>query len=214
MIRQIVSLAKVPTGSQDTRRRRDDAAFLRNKTWMNIYDVEGLKTASTSGWRAEFLFFWGHTPKDARIGKHVLSQWWPAAFSIDNHRYSTAEHYMMAQKAKLFGDKQAFAAIIASQSPSDAKDLGRKVRDFDESIWSNHRFDIAVRGNTAKFHQNTELRDWLLGTGTQVLVEASPTDKIWGIGLAADDKRAQDPRTWQGLNLLGFALMKVRAALA
>src|SRR5262249_32317379 len=148
-----------------------------------------------------------------RVGKHVLSQWWPATFCIESHRYPTAEHYMMAEKAKLFGDNHAFTAIFASESPSRAKSLGRKVRNFDEQIWSSHRFDIAVRGNTAKFEQNTELRSWLLGTGDQVLVEASPRDKIWGIGLAADDKRALDPKTWRGLNLLGFALMRARAAL-
>ena len=70
-----------------------------------------------------------------------------------------------------------------------------------------------MRGNTAKFAQNPDLEEWLIGTGDVVLVEASPVDTIWGIGLAADDKRALDPRTWRGLNLLGFALMKVRAKL-
>jgi len=180
---------------------------------MNIFDLETLKSTIQNGWHPEFLFFWGHTAKDARIGKHVLSQWWPAAFCVEGHRYATAEHYMMAEKAKLFGDNQVFTAILAAESPSKAKTLGRKVRNFDEEIWSNHRFDIAVSGNTAKFEQNTELGDWLLGTGNQVLVEASPRDKIWGIGLAADDERALDPKTWRGLNLLGFALMRARTAL-
>jgi len=180
---------------------------------MNVCDLKSLKFAIQNGWHPEFLFFWGHTAKDARIGKHVLSQWWPAAFCIDSYRYSTAEHYMMAEKAKLFGDNQAFTAIVASESPSRAKALGRKVRNFDEQIWSNHRFDIAVRGNRAKFEQNTELRDWLLATRNQVLVEASPRDRIWGIGLAAEDERALDPKTWRGLNLLGFALMRARTAL-
>jgi ribA/ribD-fused uncharacterized protein len=102
---------------------------------------------------------------------------------------------------------------VLSIRPSKAKTFGRKVRNFDEQIWSNHRFDIAVRGNTAKFEQNTALRDWLLSTEGRVLVEASPRDKIWGIGLAADDERALDPKTWRGLNLLGFALMRTRTAL-
>jgi|SRR5262245_34792703 len=180
---------------------------------MEICDLESLQAAIQNGSRPEFLFFWGHTAKGMRIGKHVLSQWWPASFSVDSCRYPTAEHYMMAEKAKLFGDDQAFAAILTSQNPSKAKALGRKVRGFDEQIWSNHRFDITVRGNTAKFEQNPELKDWLLGTKRQVLVEASPRDKIWGIGLAADDKRALNPKTWRGLNLLGFALMKARTAL-
>ena len=180
---------------------------------MSICDLESLKSTIQTGWQPEYLFFWGHTAKDARIGKHVLSQWWPAAFYIDSHRYPTAEHYMMAEKAKLFGDEQALTAILASESPSKAKALGRKVRNFDEQIWSSHRFDIAVRGNTEKFEQNTALRAWLLSTADRVLVEASPRDKIWGIGLGAEDERALDPKTWRGLNLLGFALMRTRTAL-
>jgi ribA/ribD-fused uncharacterized protein len=79
--------------------------------------------------------------------------------------------------------------------------------------WTAHRFQIAVRGNRAKFGQNAELKGWLLATGDAVLAEASPLDTIWGIGLAADDRRARDPRAWPGLNLLGFALMRVRQEL-
>ncbi|MGJ5203315.1 NADAR family protein [Bradyrhizobium sp. HKCCYLR20261] len=97
--------------------------------------------------------------------------------------------------------------------PSQAKKLGREVRGFDDARWTAHRFDIAVRGNVAKFGQNPPLGQWLRSTAEAVLVEASPVDRIWGIGLAADDPRARDPLTWLGLNLLGFALMKARAAL-
>ena len=143
----------------------------------------------------------------------MLSQWWPATFSIDGQTFASAEHHMMAEKAKLFGDDEMFAAILAAESPSQAKSLGRRVHGFNEERWTAHRFPIAVRGNSAKFGQNPELKSWLLATGHIVLVEASPVDKIWGIGLAADDQRAKDPRTWPGLNLLGFALMKVRQAL-
>ena len=180
---------------------------------MDIRDTESLKAAVRSGWRPEFLFFWGHTPKHAEIGKHVLSQWWPATFSIDDQLYPTAEHYMMAQKAKLFGDEVTYLDILSAAGPAEAKALGRRVKGFNEEVWAAHRFQIAVRGNTAKFGQNASLEDWLIGTGNVVLAEASPVDRIWGIGLAADDKRASDPQTWRGLNLLGFALMEARAAL-
>ena len=71
-----------------------------------------------------------------------------------------------------------------------------------------------VAGNLGKFDQNPDVRRFLLGTGSRELVEASPVDDIWGIGLAADDPHAQDPATWRGLNLLGRALVEVRAALA
>lgn len=180
---------------------------------MQIDDVEALKRAIGSGWSPEFLLFWGHTAKDQRIGKHVLSQWWPATFSVDGRTYATAEHYMMAQKAELFGDHETLAAILSAPAPSRAKSLGRRVQGFDDERWVAHRFDVAVRGNLAKFGQNPELQDWLLATGDAVIVEASPVDRIWGIGLAADDPRAREPDGWQGLNLLGFALMKTRHSL-
>ena len=180
---------------------------------MEISDLEALRCAVGSGMSPEFLFFWGHTAKDQRLGKHMLSQWWPAMFCIDRQKYASAEHYMMAQKAKLFGDEETFGAILSATSPSQAKSLGRRVRGFHEERWIAHRFEIAVHGNTAKFGQNPELKNWLLATGEMVLVEASPVDEIWGIGLSADDHRAQDPRTWPGLNLLGFALMRVRQVL-
>lgn len=180
---------------------------------MQIDSVETLKVAMSSGHKPEFLFFWGHTSKEQKVGKHVLSQWWPAMFSVGGHTYATAEHYMMAQKAELFDDQETLAAILSSTAPSQAKRLGRGVRGFEDERWNAHRFDVAVRGNLAKFGQNPELRDWLLATGDTLLVEASPVDRIWGIGLAADDGRARDPHSWQGLNLLGFALMKARGSL-
>ncbi|WP_316181007.1 NADAR family protein [Bradyrhizobium sp. SZCCHNRI1009] len=180
---------------------------------MPIEDVESLKAAIAGGRAPELLLFWGHTAKTSEIGKHVLSQWWSAAFALDGRTYATAEHYMMAQKAELFGDRETLDAILAAPGPSEAKKLGREVRGFDDARWTAHRLDVAVRGNAAKFGQNPALAEWLRATGNAVLVEASPVDRIWGIGLAADDPRARDPARWRGLNLLGFALMTVRAAL-
>jgi len=90
---------------------------------------------------------------------------------------------------------------------------GERLRIFDEEIWQPHRFALVVAGNHAKFSQNLELAKFLHGTGHDVLVEASPVDRIWGIGLAASDDRATNPAQWRGLNLLGFALMEVRARL-
>ena len=85
---------------------------------------------------------------------------------------------------------------------------------YDDARWVAHRFDAVVRGNQAKFSQAKRLREFLAATAPRVLVEASPVDAIWGIGMAADDPRATDPRQWAGLNLLGFALMAVRDRLA
>ena len=120
---------------------------------------------------------------------------------------------MMAQKALLFNDLEIFNQIIAAKSPAEAKALGRQVRQFDEATWNRQRSAIVVRGNLEKFRQHPDLQEFLLSTKERVLVEASPVDRIWGIGLAADSERAENPKQWQGLNLLGFALMEVRDLL-
>ncbi len=181
---------------------------------IDVFDRAALRAAIAGGWRPQFLFFWGHRARTRAPGKHVLSQWWPAAFALDGATYASAEQYMMAEKARLFGDGETRARILASEAPDKAKALGRQVRGFDPAVWERECLAIVVRGNLAKFTQNAPLGFWLRATGEAVLVEASPLDAIWGIGLAADDPRAADPAQWPGTNLLGFALMRVRAALA
>jgi hypothetical protein len=162
----------------------------------------------------KYLFFWGHQPdRDGSVGKGCLSQWWPAPFTLDGRTFATAEHYMMWGKAMLFDDETSAERILAATHPKQAKDLGRGIADFDDQRWVEHRYQIVVAGNLGKFAQNPDERDFLLKTGDRMLVEASPVDAVWGIGLAADDPRAQDPATWLGQNLLGRALVEVRAAL-
>ncbi|MFI0479160.1 NADAR family protein [Actinomadura sp. 9N215] len=113
----------------------------------------------------------------------------------------------------MFGDEKVADAIVAASHPRRAKDLGRRVRDFDEQTWVDNRVAIVTKGNEAKFAQNEELLDYLLGTRDRVLVEASPLDRVWGIGMTADDPYAEQPSAWKGQNLLGFALMAARTAL-
>ncbi|GAA3652456.1 NADAR family protein [Streptomyces chitinivorans] len=169
------------------------------------------------GERIKYLHFWGHTPPrgrdDGSPGPWCLSQWWPSPFTVDGVPYPTAEHWMMAAKARLFGDAAAEERIMATPEPGAAKAAGRAVRGFDEEVWARHRFGIVVEGCVHKFGQHGELRAFLLATRGRVLVEASPLDRIWGIGLAAEDERAPDPARWRGLNLLGFALMTARERL-
>lgn len=179
-----------------------------------IRSVEQLCASLTQGHAHSFLYFWGHTgPEDGSISKACFSQWWPAAFEIDGITYQTSEHFMMATKARLFGDQQTCAEILATTHPKDAKELGRKVAGFKEEVWLEKRYQLVVQGNLAKFSQNEALKNFLLQTGDRVLVEASPTDRVWGIGLSVDQPAAKDPAKWQGLNLLGFALMEVRYLL-
>lgn len=178
-------------------------------------DLELLRTRFHAGASFSFLHFWGHRPRaDGRPSNSCFSQWFVAPFKLAGVRYATAEHFMMAEKARLFDDAGSLQRILQAASPGAAKSLGRKVRGYDEAAWVARRFDAVVDGNLAKFQQNPALGGFLLATGEQVLVEASPVDRIWGIGLAGTDPRAQDPNTWDGLNLLGFALMVVRERLA
>lgn len=166
-----------------------------------------------AGHAVEYLFFWGHTPKGDGVDASCLSQWFPRSFTIDGVRYATAEHYMMAEKARCFDDAERLALILTAETPADAKKHGRAVRNFDAASWERVRFDAVVRGNVAKFTQNQDLGDFLRGTGTRVLVEASPRDRIWGIGMGASNPDARHPARWRGRNLLGFALMETRAQL-
>lgn len=176
--------------------------------------LQRLLEAERKGKRPKYVLFWGHTaPPNGAIGPHVLSQWWPATFEVERVRYASAEQFMMAGKAALFGDQQASELILRAKGPQQVKSLGRQVRGFDEQRWSEHRYSLVITGNLAKFRQNPDLRAYLLGTGDRVLVEASPADRIWGIGLSRDDPRAAKPSLWRGMNLLGFALMEVRERL-
>jgi ribA/ribD-fused uncharacterized protein len=164
--------------------------------------------------RVEYLHFWGHRPApDGSPGKGCLSQWWPVAFEVDGTAFASAEHWMMWRKAVLFDDEEAAGRVLGAATPADAKKIGGEVRGFRKDVWTAERFDVVVAGNVAKFGQHDDLRAFLLGTGSRVLVEASPSDRIWGIGLTEADPRAADPRSWRGLNLLGFALMEARAQL-
>ncbi|MCI2260999.1 NADAR family protein [Xanthomonas indica] len=180
-----------------------------------VLTVEALCARQQAGEHLKFVHFWGHTPKQpGAIDRSCFSQWFEAPFVLDSVTYPTAEHYMMAGKARLFGDHAACARILAAAHPGEVKAIGREIQGFDESTWRDARMQLVIAGNLGKFGQHAALKTVLLETGDRVLVEASPVDRIWGIGLAADDPRAADPTTWQGENLLGFALMQVRRQLA
>jgi ribA/ribD-fused uncharacterized protein len=176
--------------------------------------VNALRARVAAGETFRYLCFWSHRGcADGAPSAACFSQWFPAPFTVDGLRYATAEHWMMAEKARLFGDEAAVARVFAQDDPVAAKAAGRTVRGFDETMWQRHRFDIVVTGNRAKFGQHPALAAFLAGTGDRILVEASPVDAVRGIGLAAADPGAHDPERWHGAHLLGFALMDVRARL-
>ena len=176
---------------------------------------EELIASIGAGWTPKWLLFWGHKPTyDGSISKSSFCQWWEGhPFDVDGIRYLTAEHFMMAEKARLFGDDGVLTEILAADNPGLAMKLGRKVSSFDVSAWNKARSEIVIAGNIAKFGQHPELLEFLLNTAGRVLVEASPRDRIWGIGMGANNPAAEKPEDWRGANLLGFALMAAREHL-
>jgi ribA/ribD-fused uncharacterized protein len=146
--------------------------------------------------------------------KHQFGQWTLRDIQdVDSQCYNCCEQYMMAKKAQLFGDEDSVQRILAAESPRQQQALGRDIRGFDQGCWDRHKFAIVWFGNYLKFTQHQDLRQRLLATGDKTLAEASPYDLVWGIGYAAEEDTALDPTQWRGQNLLGQALMSVRAAL-
>lgn len=143
----------------------------------------------------------------------VFSQWYPSKFTVNHLKFNCAEQFMMYGKAILFHDFETAELILQAASPKDQKALGRKIRNFDQDIWMLFREGIVYTGSYAKFTQTSTLQEILLATKGTTLVEASPYDKIWGIGLSENDPNALNRATWNGLNLLGETLTRVREAI-
>ena len=139
-----------------------------------------------------------------------LSNWYLTYFKVGSMEFTSMEQYMMFAKAKLFGDKEIMEKIMATDDVAEIKKLGRQVHNYDDNIWSGIRQLAVYKGLLEKFRQNEELREKLFATGDATLVECSPSDKIWGIGLSVDSKDVQNMHKWNGSNLLGFTLMQVR----
>jgi len=161
---------------------------------------------------SKFVLFYGHQD-DKKFA--CFSNWYPSPFTKDGIRFENTEQYMMYRKALLMGDDDMAAKILKTPDPKTVKSLGRKVKNWDEEKWVAHREDIMYDGCLAKFSEpkNLKIRNLLLSTSGKHLVEASPYDNIWGIGLCATDERAKDPSQWKGLNLLGKTLDRVRDTL-
>lgn len=150
----------------------------------------------------KYLFFWSDDS--------CFSQWYPSTFIIDNVEYNCVEQYMMAEKALMFGDKSTFIEIMKTDDPRKQKTLGKKVRNFDDNTWLFNSRSVVYRGNYNKFSQNNFLKEKLLNTGDLKIVEASPHNTIWGIGLSYDSDLCLDENNWRGTNWLGEVLMSVR----
>lgn len=141
---------------------------------------------------------------------HPFSQWHPCTVIYTDIRYGNAEQAMMHHKALLMGDEDTAEEIMKTKIPQKIKAWGRRVKNFDPELWDKEKEQLVYEINMAKFGQNQAIKTILLRTGTKTIVEASPYDRIWGIGLSEEDPRSDDPRLWKGQNLLGKVLMRVR----
>ena len=220
----------------ESERKQYETMFPAPKTWREYYnedyhfeDVDDFECEGVELWskggkmqyyrtklieqfnkgeKPDFEFFW--KPENDVINKSCFGQWTFSEFKIDTDIYYYTEQYMMAEKARLFKDKEVLEQIMKAKDPKEMKALGKKVRNFNQDIWDKTKYSIVLNGNYFKFAQNPGMRNFLLATGNKILVEASPLDKIWGIGLSEENSNAMNPNLWRGQNLLGFALMEVR----
>jgi len=170
------------------------------------YSLEWLLDQDTY---TDFVCFW-HCGDINHEPACCFSQWQYSEFEVETSKFSCAEQYMMAAKAKAFEDRATEKEIMETSDPRQMKLLGRKVANFSESTWDKIKYSVVLNGNYYKFAQNKKMREILLSTGDKIIVEASPLDTIWGIGYVANRPEVKDPKYWRGHNLLGFALMEVR----
>lgn len=150
----------------------------------------------------KFTFFWQQSSP--------FSQWHLAKFTLAGYTYNCCEQYMMHQKALLFGDEDIAKKVMLALEPKNHKRFGRLVKGFDKEVWEANAKRIVYEANHAKFTQNAHLLKQLMKTKGTTLVEASPHDTIWGVGLSANDPRIQDPSKWLGTNWLGEVLTQLR----
>jgi len=175
------------------------------------YSVQDLIEQFNKNKKLKYVFFWNTDKIILSIG--CFSQWQKSYFEVDDYEYCCAEQYMMGQKAIHFDDMESFERILMENHPKTIKALGRQVKNFDEKEWDKIKYKVVLDGNFYKFSQNNEMLEILQSTDDKILVEASPYDKIYGVGLNKNNEKIHNPNYWKGENLLGFALMEIRDLL-
>lgn len=176
-----------------------------NSPWYMRQVLHQTYKASRGPGVDEYTFFWHEDEENG-----YLNNWYPAKFKEEYFIYDSSEQYIMAEKARFFGDSETYTKILKANSPSECKKLGRKVSNFDEEKWERYREYAVMGACRLKFNQNPMLKAFLLATGDSYIAEASPYDKIWGIGLSKEEAEKIPKEEWPGKNLLGSILMKLR----
>ena len=146
------------------------------------------------------IFFWGSE----------LSNWYVCVFKYKGHEFRNSEQAFMWEKAMHFNDITIANEILKEPNPRRNKELGRKVRNFNGEEWAKVSLKYMIDINYVKWSSNDKLKKLLLSTDNKILVEASPYDTIWGIGIHWDDDDVLDEKKWKGTNWLGKSLMEVR----
>lgn len=150
----------------------------------------------------EYVFFWSG----------IYSQWYLADMTDPKTgiKFNCSEQFMMWSKATIFGDKEQAKKILSEKDPRKQKELGRGVKNYKQEIWDMVKYNVVSNATMLKFTQNPKLLAELLLTGDRILVEASPKDTIWGIGMGENDFGVDDKNNWKGENLLGYACTETR----
>jgi len=197
----------------------------KTETEIQIYTFPEIKNQI-------YTFFW--KPHDIN---GEFSNWYFSEFIangpyeetiIKNKKFNCVEQYFMAKKAILFGDEIACHQIIMAKNPKIMKNLamrgsqlqsnctpnrvgvlGRQVSNFNEKVWHICKEKIMYQGLFYKFSQNKHLQEKLMSCKGP-FVEASPFDNVWGIGMTSNDTRANNSHLWNGSNLLGKLLTKLK----
>jgi len=180
---------------------------------MTINNKQQLIDSLAQGNKFDFVFFGGEGLAQQVDARRCFSQWYMADFEVDGHRFVNSAHYVMAAKAKLFGDDEAYHKLLAVSSTDDIQTLGRSIQGFNEQLWLDNRMSIVETSVEQKFAQNPILMAFLKDSADKVIAEANPVDKIWATGVAEDDANATNPAEWRGDSLLGFVIMAVRSRL-
>lgn len=181
---------------------------------VGIYDMNWLKEQIKYGKTFDYIFFWGADNSNRGNTKGIYSQWRSSKFIVDGETFANTEQFMMAAKARIFGDEETRKKIMSTNIPKEIKALGREVKNFDKDIWDDECRKVVLLGNYYKFSQNEDLKKYLLETKDAILVEASPYDSIWGIAMSEEDPEIKNPLNWKGTNYLGFCIMTVRDILS
>ncbi|CAG5125189.1 unnamed protein product [Candidula unifasciata] len=169
-----------------------------NKNKMSV------KTANSEQ-NESYFFFYGN--------KSPFSQHYKARFSVDGVVYNCGEQFMMYSKAALFKDEAMKQKIMSTDDPVKQKKFGRQVQNFEKDVWNKAAETVVKIASKAKFDQNEEMRKQLFATYPKILAEASPRDRIWGIGLGASNPKTLNKANWRGQNKLGYILTEVRDEL-